>query len=146
MSARRRAARRSNQRTARRNTQKQVRRRAKRRERRQRAARARRPLFGIPGTRRRRPLAALLAIGGIAAIAHKIGQDSARRVEQHTGRTLHDLSDAELTAALNDLNIDVAADDDPDYLDELERLAGLRDQGVISAADFEAKKRQLLGL
>jgi L-fucose isomerase-like protein len=34
----------------------------------------------------------------------------------------------------------------PSYLDELEKLAGLRDQGIISDEDFEAKKRQLLGL
>ena len=33
-----------------------------------------------------------------------------------------------------------------DYLEELEKLAGLRDAGVISAEDFEAKKNQLLGL
>jgi hypothetical protein len=32
------------------------------------------------------------------------------------------------------------------YLDELERLAGLRDAGVITEEDFEAKKKQLLGL
>lgn len=32
------------------------------------------------------------------------------------------------------------------YLDELERLAGLRDRGIISEEDFEAKKSQLLGL
>jgi hypothetical protein len=35
---------------------------------------------------------------------------------------------------------------EPSYLDELERLAGLRDQGAISDEEFEAKKRQLLGL
>jgi membrane protease subunit (stomatin/prohibitin family) len=34
----------------------------------------------------------------------------------------------------------------PDYTAELEKLAQLRDQGVISAADFEAKKKQLLGI
>ncbi|MGD9317585.1 MAG: SHOCT domain-containing protein [Anaerolineae bacterium] len=34
----------------------------------------------------------------------------------------------------------------PTYLDELERLAGLRDQGIITDEDFEAKKKQLLGL
>ena len=32
------------------------------------------------------------------------------------------------------------------YLDELERLGALRDQGIISDEDFEAKKKQLLGL
>ena len=35
---------------------------------------------------------------------------------------------------------------EPDYVSELERLSQLRDQGVITAEDFDAKKRQLLGL
>jgi Short C-terminal domain len=39
-----------------------------------------------------------------------------------------------------------AAPSAPDYTAELERLAQLRDQGVITAEDFEAKKRQLLGI
>jgi hypothetical protein len=34
----------------------------------------------------------------------------------------------------------------PDYTAELERLAKLRDEGVISAEDYEAKKKQLLGI
>ena len=33
-----------------------------------------------------------------------------------------------------------------DYTAELEKLARLRDEGVISADDFEAKKKQLLGI
>ena len=33
-----------------------------------------------------------------------------------------------------------------DYTVELERLASLRDSGVITNEDFEAKKRQVLGL
>src|SRR3954464_16070034 len=33
-----------------------------------------------------------------------------------------------------------------DYTAELERLAQLRDQGVITPEDFEAKKKQLLGI
>jgi putative oligomerization/nucleic acid binding protein len=39
-----------------------------------------------------------------------------------------------------------AAPAQADYTVELERLAQLRDQGVITAEDFDAKKRQLLGL
>ena len=35
---------------------------------------------------------------------------------------------------------------EPDYTAELEKLASLRDQGVISAEDFEAKKKQILGI
>jgi Short C-terminal domain len=34
----------------------------------------------------------------------------------------------------------------PGYGAELEQLARLRDQGVITADDFEAKKRQILGI
>jgi hypothetical protein len=34
----------------------------------------------------------------------------------------------------------------PDYAGELEKLAQLRDQGVITADDFEAKKKQILGI
>ena len=36
--------------------------------------------------------------------------------------------------------------EEPFYLKELGSLAPLRDQGVISDEDFEAKKNQLLGL
>ena len=34
----------------------------------------------------------------------------------------------------------------PDYTAELEKLAKLRDDGMITPEDFEAKKKQLLGL
>lgn len=34
----------------------------------------------------------------------------------------------------------------PSYIEELEKLAALRDQGIISEEDFAAKKNQLLGL
>jgi hypothetical protein len=39
-----------------------------------------------------------------------------------------------------------AAPAEPDYAAELERLARLRDDGVITGEDFEAKKKQLLGI
>jgi hypothetical protein len=39
-----------------------------------------------------------------------------------------------------------AATGEADYIAELERLAGLRDMGVITTDEFEAKKKQLLGL
>jgi hypothetical protein len=34
----------------------------------------------------------------------------------------------------------------PDYVSELERLARLRDQGIITDDEFEAKKKQILGI
>jgi hypothetical protein len=39
-----------------------------------------------------------------------------------------------------------AAAGQADYTAELEKLAKLRDEGVITADDFEAKKKQLLGI
>ena len=35
---------------------------------------------------------------------------------------------------------------EPGYVGELERLSQLRDQGIITDEDFEAKKKQLLGI
>jgi hypothetical protein len=37
-----------------------------------------------------------------------------------------------------------ASSSNPSIPEQLEQLAGLRDRGVISAAEFEAKKAQLL--
>jgi hypothetical protein len=39
-----------------------------------------------------------------------------------------------------------AAPGEADYTAELEKLAKLRDDGVITPEDFEAKKKQLLGI
>jgi hypothetical protein len=115
----------------------------------------------------------LLAVGGTAA-AIKLSQQDAQRIEQHTGTPVEELSDEELTGAMQDLGIQSAAltsedkaalasapppeadEDQPvaasasagdeSYLDELEKLAELRDRGIITNEEFEAKKRQLLGL
>jgi hypothetical protein len=35
---------------------------------------------------------------------------------------------------------------EPGYMAELERLAQLRDQGILSEEEFEAKKKQVLGI
>lgn len=117
----------------------------------------------------------LLAGAGTAA-AIKLSQKDAEKIEQHTGAGVDELSEEELVAAMQDLgikSIELNEDDqavltqeagqepaaavqptapaapaapDESYLDELERLATLRDQGIITNEDFEAKKRQLLGL
>jgi hypothetical protein len=39
-----------------------------------------------------------------------------------------------------------AAPAEPEYMAELERLAQLRQQGVLTDEEFEAKKKQILGL
>lgn len=109
----------------------------------------------------------LLAAAGTAA-AIKLTQKDADQIEQHTGSSVEELSEEELVAAMQELGIKSIELDDNDqaiiadqsdqaaappsappqesYLDELERLADLRERGIITEEDFEAKKRQLLGL
>jgi Flp pilus assembly protein CpaB len=117
----------------------------------------------------------VLAVGGTAA-AVKMSQKDAQRVEEHTGASVEELTEDELVAAMKDLGIqsieltdeDKAAvvreggleeegiedeEDDAaapaaeaDYLDELERLGTLHDRGIITEEEFQAKKKQLLGL
>jgi hypothetical protein len=108
----------------------------------------------------------LLAAGGAAYAGVKLAQKDADQIEEHTGVPVEELSDEELQGVMGELGIEgqelteedyAALDAEPDaapgeaptepsYMEELQQLAALRDQGVISAEDFEAKKRQLLGL
>jgi hypothetical protein len=39
-----------------------------------------------------------------------------------------------------------SAASEPDYVNELERLAQLRHQGILTDDEFEAKKKQILGI
>jgi hypothetical protein len=107
----------------------------------------------------------LLAAGGTAA-AIKLSKNDADRIEQHTGASVEELTEEELAAAMKELDENDQAvltreagqapppaaqpsappEPEPSYLDELERLAELRDRGIISEDEFEAKKKQLLGL
>ena len=110
----------------------------------------------VPRARRRSVLGSMLALGGTAAVAYKIGQNSVKQVEQHTGKSFDNLSEEELASAIDNLDIDLPADDqdeadetyveEPDYIDELERLAGLKEKGIITEEEFQAKKKELLGL
>jgi hypothetical protein len=120
--------------------------------------------------RRRRILfggAVLLAAGGAAYAGVKLAQKDADRIEEYTGVPAEELSDEDLHGAMDELGIEgmemtdedyAALDAEPEaaaagapaaetsYLEELEKLAALRDQGIISDEEFEAKKGQLLGL
>ena len=108
----------------------------------------------------------LLAAGGAAYAGVKLAQKDADRIEEYTGVPVEELSDEELHGAMDELGVQTMEMDEQDYaaleaepgaapaepvsetsyLEELEQLAALRDQGIISDEDFEAKKAQLLGL
>ena len=146
------ARRRGARRTSRRTTRRMVRRRVRRR----------RVLVG--------GFVVLAASGTYAAV--KLSQQDAQRIEEHTGQPPDQLEDQDLEQAMQELNIQSAplTDEDqaalgaapapaapapaapppassaPSYLEELEKLGELRDKGIITDAEFEAKKKELLGL
>ena len=116
--------------------------------------------------RRRRRRRRVLLVGGLVAFgAYKLSTKDAQRIEEHTGTDPEELTDEELEQAMEELNIekqyrdesdqevgeaapagDSQEADAPSYIDELERLAKLRDDGIITKEEFETKKQQLLGL
>ena len=109
-------------------------------------------------------------MGGLIAFgAYKLSKRDVQRVEEYTGKDAEELSDQELEQAMDALDIEKQKRDDNDqeyneqdqdnqqgsqganqdqseYLDELERLGKLRDEGYISQEEFDDKKKQLLGL
>ena len=153
MPPRRRAARRTVRRTSRRTSRRTVRR-----------VMRRRMLVG--------GMVVLAASGTAAAV--KMSQQDADRIEQHTGAPAEKLTEAELAAAMKDLNIQSMELDENDnavinegsspapaaapapqapapastnsVADELEKLANLRNQGLITDEDFDAAKKKLLGI
>ena len=102
----------------------------------------------------------MIALG--TAAVYKMSKKDVQRVEEHTGKTAEDLSDEELQAAIEDLQIqvdelsdaewdeveksDTEEEKEDDYIEQLERLAELHEKGILTDEEFESKKKQLLGL
>ncbi len=109
----------------------------------------------------------LLAAAGTAA-AIKLSKQDAQKIEEHTGLPPDQLEDEDLNQAMTELNIQsqplteedqaalaqdssetvsaAAGGAESSYLEELEKLGELRDKGLITDEEFEAKKKELLGL
>ena len=121
---------------------------------------------------RRRMIIGGMVVLGVGYSAYKLTQTQVLEVEQNTGKKAEDLSEGELEGAMDELGIQaqeptdeeiatLEAGNEPDeisatqaasqgttdnsYLDELERLASFRDQGIITQEEFDAKKEDLLG-
>jgi len=121
--------------------------------------------------RRRRRRRRVLLVGGMVALGtysvYKLSKRDTERVEEYTGKPAEELTDEQLEQAMDQLGIEkqevsdteyeeieqADAEDDSsdsgdsgDYLGEIERLAELNNQGIITDEEFAAKKSQLLGL
>ena len=93
---------------------------------------------------------------------HKLKKEDAERIEAETGRSIDEMSDEELRQEMERRGIvpepmsendktyanemGGSGEEEPDYLEQLEKLGKLRDDGIITEGEFEAKKAQLLGL
>ena len=105
---------------------------------------------------RRRRRRRILLVGGLVAFGiYKMSKRDAERIEEDAGKPPEEMTDAELEYEMEKLKIEEQYRDQndreldeqqPSYLNELEQLAKLRDQGVITNEDYEAKKKQLLDL
>ena len=97
--------------------------------------------------------------------AYKFSQRDADRIEQHTGVNPEELDEAELEQAMSDLDIEkqtvtsadteqgatpaaAAASAGSSSIDvaEIEKLAALHEQGILTDAEFDAAKKKVLGL
>ena len=111
--------------------------------------------------RRRRRRRRILLVGGMVAVGYagyKMSKRDVDRVEKYTGQPADELTDEQLEQAMEQLGIEQEtmtdeewaeaeqADAEPNYLDELERLGKLHEQGIITDEEFDTKKKQLLNL
>ena len=111
--------------------------------------------------RRRRRRRRILLVGGMVAIGYagyKMSKKDVQRVEEQTGKNADELTDEQLEQAMDQLGIEKEtmsdeewseaekADAQPSYLDELERLGELHDQGILTDEEFDTKKKKLLDL
>ena len=117
---------------------------------------------------RRRMIIGGMVVLGVGYSAYKLTQTQVLEVEQNTGKKAEDLSEGELEGAMDELGIQaqeptdeeiatLEAGNEPDeisatqaasqgttdnsYLDELERLASFRDQGIINRKNLMLRKK-----
>lgn len=91
-----------------------------------------------PGLVRAAATTAVVA-GTAGAVRHRQDQKYARQDQEAYEQQMYAQQAAAQQAA-------PAASAEPDYAAELEKLAQLKNQGILSEEEFEAKKKQILGI
>ena len=107
---------------------------------------------------RRRRRRRMLLVGGLVAFGtYKMTKKDADRIQQDSGIPPEEMTDEELEESMAKLGIEKQYRDEADVeqavptgmasvADELQHLAKLRDQGIVTEEEFTAKKKQLLGI
>jgi hypothetical protein len=93
---------------------------------------------------RRRTVARAAVVGGTAYYAGKKGAERAQG-EASQDQQLADL-EAQQPAQPQQATPAPAQPDYTDYTAELEQLAELKSQGILTEEEFQAKKKQILGI
>ena len=78
-----------------------------------------------------------------AVVAGTAGAVSHHQQQKYASQ---DQAAADQQAAQQQAPVAAAEPAEPDYAAELEQLAQLKDQGIITEEEFEAKKKQVLGI
>ena len=91
-----------------------------------------------PGLVRAAATTAVVA-GTAGAVRHRQDQKYAAQDQAAYEQQMYQQQAAQQQAA-------AAAPAEPDYAAELEKLAQLKNQGILSDEEFEAKKKQILGI
>jgi hypothetical protein len=84
-----------------------------------------------------------VVVGGAAHMGAKRAQNQAAAQQQEAEQ---EARIAELEAQQTTTAAASAKPAEPDYMGELEQLAQLKAQGIITEEEFEAKKKQILGI
>ena len=95
-----------------------------------------------PGLVRAAATTAVVA-GTAGAVRHRQDQKYARQDQEAYEQQMYEQQMYQQQAAQQAA---AAAPAEPDYAAELEKLAQLKNQGILSDEEFEAKKKQILGI
>jgi hypothetical protein len=108
---------------------------------------------------RRRRRRRVMLVGGLVAFgAYKMSTRDAKRVEEQSGVPPEEMTDEELARSMDELGIEKQTRDANDVeqgaapapsggassADELQKLAALRDQGVLTDEEFAVQKKKIL--
>jgi len=100
----------------------------------------------------------MLLVGGLVSFGtYKMTKKDADRIQQDSGVAPEEMTDEELEASMSKLGIEKQYRDESDVeeaaptgmasvADDLEALAKLRDQGMLTEEEFTAKKKLILGI